>query len=1286
MEGMPRLPDIEPILKLPMNEYDDTFDLQLKEYILLHYQADPHVFEDAFKEIKNMKRNINTNYCDVETTCVLKRYFSQILMMKNRFPMESGDQICIPFSWQDQITESTAVVTHYDINYELACIMYQIGAVHSHIASEQPRTEEDSIKNAFMHFQYAAFPFQYMRDNMELAKFNCLDFDKDLLTFYVNILLAQAQECLVQKSVNDHRKHLIVAKLTIYLKELYKSCLNHIDKNLSGGISPKKYKLWATLCFMKMEMYACMTMLYMGMNSEEETKYGFRLGYYKIAKTHFDNMVSAYDKNLFDLKDSIQFLSDVVNGKLKNADDENRLIYHERVPSAEELQNNSVEGLCKVKPLGFDPLDPSIGGEDIFSTLLPPSVLATVSEYEDQKAKLRREIMQEIEEKNEELQTFLIALNVNELGLNEGSEDFHVPDILLERNASLASQPDAVPKILQELQGVNERSLQAETKISCLQDRLAAIDLPELKSDEGYQAISKEVSRLNDHHLQARTNNGELHKALAAHSANLHLLTLPLYELRNKLYPCASNPGSTEEGLVLKKYLDKVEEMINQRSKLSQRLSGELDSDDISKRLLAERDTNCKHIFEKELKKHDQTIQYIRLNLTAQEKILNGLTEANADFAEHRQKIQEGNIKRSEQITDLVQSFDVYSDVCEKVDEGKRFYEKLLDRVDRLGIAVKGMESAYAEEKQKREGEMRALEEKMKALRAAQEARSALSDFALGPNPGMVPNSMDMGRPSPVPSIGSSGGRGRIGDYKEFFRSKMGLPQNMGNVTPVTQLSVQQDHFPSGGSTQPPSPAPSSVCDFHFSPTVERPPVQNSNQHYYPGQYQQPQDSISFRHIPTTAPQHAPQHVPQHAPQHAPQHVPQHVPQHAPQHAPQHVPQHAPQHVPQHVPVNGNIVSMHSNGYLPSTQRLDGPTSVAQGQNWSSQPVSQNFYNQFPTDVTYAATPQMDWRNTPFTGNAQQFNGPVINQQQPQVPMTAHHPHQQDILRPSNITQGPPLPSASFSGTNTSVPQRPYVPPVPTQLNNSIYAPHQRTNESAAQQFSSNSYGMTQVSNIQTYPISQPVIQQHPAVASIPSVPQQPTIPKTSPSQQPNNGSINHGVPGKTGNYQSPYANYPPYSASPSPHVPPANPGNISNNTTNFHEQNKQPTAPTAQPMYNGSSFSTPMNQSFNTNPSPWHKTVPQNPSPWHGNASNTCANLPVTQVYQAPTTQQTFAVQPSNVNSTPATQAAPQSNLDLLSSLLGPIDSTPAIQPIPAGQSEMRCKSSSWHFDMLSH
>lgn len=48
--------------------------------------------------------------------------------------------------------------------------------------------------------------------------------------------------------------------------------------------------------------------------------------------------------------------------------------------------------------------------------------------------------------------TFLISLRIDEIDLNADSSAPVLPDMLLERNAALTAQPDAIPKLLEKLQ------------------------------------------------------------------------------------------------------------------------------------------------------------------------------------------------------------------------------------------------------------------------------------------------------------------------------------------------------------------------------------------------------------------------------------------------------------------------------------------------------------------------------------------------------------------------------------------------------------------------------------------------------------------------------------------------------------------------------------------------------------------------------------------------------------------------------------------------------------------
>ncbi|ETN69566.1 BRO1-like domain protein, partial [Necator americanus] len=854
MEGMPRVPMLQPEPKIPANQYDEEFRLKIKEYILLHFQDDPSKYDNAISEIMTMKQNVSNSYADVETACLLKRYYAQLLMMKNRFPMEEGDPIKVLFCWYDRAMEIAHSATYDDVGFELACVMYNIGAVHACIAANESRENEDSIKNAFMHYQYAAWPLQHLRDKLNASKYASVDFDKELLTFFVNVLLAQAQECLLEKSLIDHRSNLVVAKLAIHLRDRYQECLRHIENsNLGDYVSSHKYKQWSRTCAIKSEMYGAIAMIHMGCQADDEKKMGARYGYYKIANEHLMAILKLAEKEDRDtMKASISFLADVVGNKLNNAKKENEFIYHDRVPGNEELCKD-LEGLCKVRPLSFDPLDPSVGGEDLFSGLLPSGVVKAVSEYEEEKTRLKREVLQRINVKDDELDTFLVSLRIDEIDLNADSTPFVLPDMLLERNAALTTQPDAIPKLLDSLQKVSDLAREAGAKLSGLTGRLVDVDLPEITSDEGYKAIKKELERLTEHHQKARSNNVELHKAIAAHTTNLHLLSLSIDELTSKLAGPAINAGATPEGAALRRVLDKTREMQTQRAQLVQRLTDEMNNDNIAKKLLSERDSDHRETYIAELKKHEETIKYIDANLSAQEKILSALTDANADFSEFRKKIKASlnasvanesffghkhffyhtlflGFRRSEQIMALVTSYDVYSDVCSKVEDGRNFYMKLLDRLHKLTLAVEGIEAAFGAEREKREAEKRSLEEKMAALKRATETRDALADFSIG---GVAQTSLP-GVPTPV-----RGGRPRLGDYKEFYRNKMsgGAAPSAGYIPPPTSSIPYQPLVPGGvprpdvqyasqlGQPQfhashppvvmgPPSPAPSSISEL----------------------------------------------------------------------------------------------------------------------------------------------------------------------------------------------------------------------------------------------------------------------------------------------------------------------------------------------------------------------------------------------------------------------------------------------------------------------------------------
>lgn len=60
----------------------------------------------------------------------------------------------------DKSSETSNAAVFEDINYELACVMYNIGAIHGAIAANEPRTELD-VSPAFSFKKKNQRPFVY---------------------------------------------------------------------------------------------------------------------------------------------------------------------------------------------------------------------------------------------------------------------------------------------------------------------------------------------------------------------------------------------------------------------------------------------------------------------------------------------------------------------------------------------------------------------------------------------------------------------------------------------------------------------------------------------------------------------------------------------------------------------------------------------------------------------------------------------------------------------------------------------------------------------------------------------------------------------------------------------------------------------------------------------------------------------------------------------------------------------------------------------------------------------
>lgn len=98
-----------------------------------------------------------------------------------------------------------------DIKHEMACVLFNIGALHMNLGAMDNRQTADGMKISCSHFQCAAWAFQQLNEKYPQPRET--DLCHEIVKYLSIVSLAQAQECILEKSIIDGRKPGIVAKV-----------------------------------------------------------------------------------------------------------------------------------------------------------------------------------------------------------------------------------------------------------------------------------------------------------------------------------------------------------------------------------------------------------------------------------------------------------------------------------------------------------------------------------------------------------------------------------------------------------------------------------------------------------------------------------------------------------------------------------------------------------------------------------------------------------------------------------------------------------------------------------------------------------------------------------------------------------------------------------------------------------------------------------------------------------------------------------------------------------------
>ncbi|XP_012883521.1 PREDICTED: tyrosine-protein phosphatase non-receptor type 23 [Dipodomys ordii] len=689
MEAVPRMP----MIWLDLKEAGDFhFQPAVKKFVLKNYGENPEAYNEELKKLELLRQNAVRVPRDFEGCSVLRKYLGQLHYLQSRVPMGAGQEAAVPVTWTEIFSGKS--VAHEDMKYEQACILYNLGALHSMLGAMDKRVSEEGMKVSCTHFQCAAGAFAYLREHFPQAY--SVDMSRQILTLNVNLMLGQAQECLLEKSMLDNRKSFLVARISAQVVDYYKEACRALENPDTASLLGRIQKDWKKLVQMKIYYFAAVAHLHMGKQAEEQQKFGEQVAYFQSALDKLNEAIKLAKGQPDTVQDALRFAMDVIGGKYNSAKKDNDFIYHEAVPALDTLQ--PVKGAPLVKPLPVNPTDPAVTGPDIFAKLVPMAAHEASSLYSEEKAKLLREMMAKIEDKNEVLDQFMDSMQLDPETVDNLDTYAHIPPQLMEKCAALSVRPDTVKNLVQSMQVLSGVFTDVEASLKDIRDLLEEDERQEQKLHEAtgqagaspaaakaeLAEVRREWAKYMEVHEKASFTNNELHRAMNLHVGNLRLLSGPLDQVRAALPTPALTPEDKAVLQNLKRILAKVQEMRDQRVSLEQQLRELIQKDDITASLVTTDHSEMKKLFEEQLKKYDQLKVYLEQNLAAQDNVLRALTEANVQYAAVRRLLGELDQKWNSTLQTLVASYEAYEDLMKKSQEGKDFYADLESKVAAL--------------------------------------------------------------------------------------------------------------------------------------------------------------------------------------------------------------------------------------------------------------------------------------------------------------------------------------------------------------------------------------------------------------------------------------------------------------------------------------------------------------------------------------------------------------------------------------------------------------------------
>ncbi|EPQ26261.1 uncharacterized protein PFL1_06196 [Pseudozyma flocculosa PF-1] len=410
-----------PLVSLPLKTTEEV-DLgsAVRTIITNTYGEEPSAYAEQTAQLNRARQDaVRGAGSDSTARDLLYKWFHMLEMLEARFP-----ELRVPFPWNDAFTHKT--ISQSSLAYEKASIIFNIAATLSSLASSQPRLagNPEGLKRAYSALRQAAGMLTYINENFLHAP--STDMSKDVVKALVGLMLAQASEVFLEKSIEEKKSHGLVAKLASHTASAYNQLVEDAKEFVTKGYFERS---WSHLIQVKAKYFSSMTQYYRALADDASGNHGASLVRLTVAETQAKEAQKL--SNAFNVtapgsisasrpslpSDAVSAMSALLTTHLAvcterkaQAVKNNDLIYHDILPSESTLP--AVDKLVAATPISIQeifkaPEVQRILEPDLFQRLIPLAVHESASMYSEEKAKIARAESERHDLANGELQAAL---------------------------------------------------------------------------------------------------------------------------------------------------------------------------------------------------------------------------------------------------------------------------------------------------------------------------------------------------------------------------------------------------------------------------------------------------------------------------------------------------------------------------------------------------------------------------------------------------------------------------------------------------------------------------------------------------------------------------------------------------------------------------------------------------------------------------------------------------------------------------------------------------------------